>query len=399
MRRFSSYGPLNTKIHYYAPRKDLISKAYTRLVGENPDEGGHYITVWAPRQCGKSWLMIQIYQQLLKNPYFHVVPVSLERVKHETNVKEIIRIIAAKIGERLGKSFLNIDTQEKFQEIFRKDILEKPLILILDEFDALIEEAISVFVGAFRNAHIERLYESDKPTGEKSYVLHAVALVGVRSVLGVENAKGSPFNVQQSLHISNLTYDEMKEMFLWYEKESGQKVEEDVLRQLFYETRGQPGLVGWFGELLTDTYNRDKSKAIDMENFEEVYAAASQVLPNNNILNIISKAKTEPYKETVLELFKTDQKIAFTYDDTHLNYLYMNGVIDKEIVNRDKYFAKFASPFVQKRLFNYFSKELFREMGQLVEPFVSLDDTINDTGIKIRNLVGRYQQYLSKNKK
>jgi hypothetical protein len=54
MRRFSSYGPINTKLHYYAPRKELIAGAITQLMGENPSEGGHYITVWAPRQTGKT---------------------------------------------------------------------------------------------------------------------------------------------------------------------------------------------------------------------------------------------------------------------------------------------------------------------------------------------------------
>ncbi|MCP4216597.1 MAG: hypothetical protein GY765_18240, partial [bacterium] len=164
MRRFSSYGPVNQKLHYYVPREELITNALQRMIGEKTDEGGHYITVWAPRQCGKSWLMIRIYQLLKKNSLFDVVPVSLERVKYETDVKQIIRIVAQKIGERLGKSFEDIDSQEKFQEIFSKDLLDKPLVLILDEFDALIEEAINVFVGAFRNAYMERQYESDLPS-------------------------------------------------------------------------------------------------------------------------------------------------------------------------------------------------------------------------------------------
>ncbi len=49
MRRFSSYGPINPKLHYYVPRQALVDQAVTHLVGEVPDEGGHYITVWAPR--------------------------------------------------------------------------------------------------------------------------------------------------------------------------------------------------------------------------------------------------------------------------------------------------------------------------------------------------------------
>ncbi len=45
MRKFFFYGPLNTKLHYYAPRKELIDQALVQMLGESPDEGGHYITV------------------------------------------------------------------------------------------------------------------------------------------------------------------------------------------------------------------------------------------------------------------------------------------------------------------------------------------------------------------
>ena len=73
MRQFSSYGPVNTKLHYYVPREALIEEAYTQLMGENPDEGGHYITVWAPRQRGKSWVMQQTLYRLQKEERFDTI--------------------------------------------------------------------------------------------------------------------------------------------------------------------------------------------------------------------------------------------------------------------------------------------------------------------------------------
>ena len=33
------------------------------------------------------------------------------------------------------------------------------------------------------------------------------------------------------------------EMLRWYERDSGEQVEQDVIDRLFYETQGQPGLV------------------------------------------------------------------------------------------------------------------------------------------------------------
>jgi len=58
MRKFSSYGPIDTARHFYVPRQQLLSKAYTQLLGENHKEGGYYITVWAdkpakPGSCNK----------------------------------------------------------------------------------------------------------------------------------------------------------------------------------------------------------------------------------------------------------------------------------------------------------------------------------------------------------
>ena len=342
--------------------------------------------------------MQQILHRLQKDSRFDVLKINLETLKDRKKTADIFEIIASHIGEGLGKTFIGIDNQNKFQKIFKKDNLEKPLILILDEFDAMIEEGITAVVSAFRNIYIQRIDEVGLATEQKSHLLHGVALIGVRSVLGIENETGSPFNVQRSLKIPNLTYEEVYHMFEWYEKDSGQKVEEEVVRQLYYETNGQPGLVGWFGELLTETYNKDKNKPMDKRNFEIAYSAALNVLPNNNILNIISKAKKEPYNETVLELFKTDQKIPFTYRNPRLNFLYMNGVIDKEEVNEWEYYVKFASPFVQRCLFDYFSITIFQQMGRLFDPFTNLDDTITDTELNIRNLGKRYETYLAENR-
>jgi hypothetical protein len=135
-----------------------------------------------------------------------------------------------------------------------------------------------------------------------------------------------------------------------------------------------------------------------MRDFEIIYAAATYALPNSNILNIISKANKEPNKTFVLEMFQTQEKLEFKFDDNTINSLYMNGVVDKEVVHQTQYYVKFPSPFVQKRLFNYFSYELFKQMGTLVKPFVSLDDVITDTDLNIGNLLKLYQEYLVKNR-
>ncbi len=398
MRKFSSYGAVSKSLHYYVPREALIQRAYTQLIGESPDEeGGHYITVWAPRQCGKTWIMREVLWSLMSDDRFRVMKLNLEHLKMAEDTDDIVSTIAGQITEKLGLRNIRISRLKEFEQIFKKGMLDKPLILIMDEFDALTEDAISGIAGAFRNIYNIR-QEDPNPSAEKEYLLHGVALIGVRSVLGIENVKGSPFNVQRSLHIPNLTYQEVDSMFKWYEQESGQKVKEMLLERLFYETRGQPGLISWFGELLTEGheyFQPDHSKSLDADIFEEVYSAAIQILPNNTVLNIISKAKQEHCRDFVLEMFKTREKIPFKFDNPTFNFLYMNGVIG---IEKSSFFVRFSSPFIQKRLFNYFSGDLFHYMGQILEPFEDTSDTITDEALNIRNLIRRYERHLQKNR-
>ena len=133
--------------------------------------------------------------KLREDKRFDVLKINLEVLKTEEDIGEIFDYIEEKMVWKLDKEYTGAVSQKQFENLFKKGKLDKPLILILDEFDALSEDAISAIVGAFRNIYMVRQEQSDKPTEEKDYLLHRVALIGVRSVLGIENQKGSPFNL------------------------------------------------------------------------------------------------------------------------------------------------------------------------------------------------------------
>jgi hypothetical protein len=399
MRKFSSYGPVDTDLHYYVPRQALIDAAVAHLVGEDPEKGGHYITVWAPRQRGKSWILQQAMWQLRDDPRyagFDVLKINLEHLKQERDTQSVVQWLATDILEKLAIDELAVHTLKDLYTVFRKDILKKPLILILDEFDALAPEAISGLVSVFRNIYNTRREQPNKPTAEKDYLLHGIALIGVRSVLGLDNPRGSPFNVQRSMQIPNLTADEVAEMYHWYERESGQTIEPAVIERIYTELRGQPGLTSWFGELLTETYN-EHTPTITLDDYAAVEYAASNRLPNTNIINLISKANEQPHRDFLIELFQTEEKIEFKYDNPSINFLYMNGVIDEDVVNKGESYVRFPSPFVQKRLFNRFADDIFPDMATLYPPFTKLDHILTPAGLHIKNLLRLYEQYVQKN--
>ncbi len=397
MRKFSSYGPIDIEFNYYVPREQLIDQACQQLLGEDTNKGGHYITVWAPRQTGKSWVMLEAIYRLKANEAFEVAILSMQSTKNANDEESILDILVMRLKEWFRRDFPQITSFKQLSTLFSAPHFSKPLLLILDEFDAMDEEYISKFANEFRNIYLSRMNERDKKSHEKSCLLHGLALIGVRGVLGIENVKGSPFNVQRGLHIPNLTHAEVLELFTWYQQESGQKIEAEVVERVYYEFQGQPGLTCWFGELLTEEYNKHQP-TITMRDFENVYALATNVLPNNNILNIISKAKQAPYQELLLDMFKTEEKIEFRYDDPMMNYLYMNGVISYETVDESTQYLKFPCPFVQKRLFNYFAYQFFGKSGRLYQPFEDLSDTITEDSLNVANLLRRFGQYLEKNR-
>lgn len=398
MRAFVSYGPVDVDAHYYAPRTALIDFAYQQLLGENPERDGHYITVWAPRQTGKTWLMQQVLARLQALDQYDVAIISLQSTKSAQSAEEVFQILVDQLNNWFGIGLPVIQSWSAVASLFTAEHFTRPVILIFDEFDALNETFINHFANEFRAMYTSRNNQMNRKSGEKSCLLHGLALVGVRAVLGIENVTGSPFNIQRSVQIPNLTYDEVNGMFQWYVQESGQSVEQAVIDAVYAETRGQPGLVGWLGELLTATYNQEPTRPLTMAYFEEVYATAVKVLPNNNILNIISKAKQPEYKPVVLELFKTQTKMLFRFDDPKLNYLYTNGVVAYEKEGRLEYYTRFSSLLVQKRLFNYFARELFPELGRVYAPFDDLSDTISEQALNVRNLLRRYEAYLQANR-
>jgi hypothetical protein len=387
---------IKPKKHYHAPRHELITQTINQLIGDR-EEDGHYITIWAPRQTGKTTIMHQVVAQIKQRKDVHVGMISLQSAKNDKTDADVFNTLLYELAITFQKNFKPIKEWKDLSKLFSKDFFDKPLILIIDEFDALDEVFINQFANEFRNIYLRRQGQSEFKSDEKSCLLHGLALIGVRSVLGIGDIKGSPFNVQRSVHIPNLLSSEVKHMFNWYEKETRQTIEPEVIDSIYYEFRGQPGLTCWFGELLTEQYNTDPSQAITKKHFDFVYSEAINVLPNNNILNIISKVKQPPYHHFVLKLFQTNEKILFKYDNDPINYLYMNGVIDIEKDGLNK-FVRFSSPFVQKRLFSHFAERLFDEPGQLVAPFTRIDHVITKDSLNIKNLMRLYETYLHKNK-
>ena len=392
MRHFSSYGPVNSEDHFCVPRQELIAQGVEQLIGK-PEKGGHYFTIWAPRQTGKTWLMRELEKNINQQypDKFTIVKFSLGDLRgmsfpeKQTDFPPIF-------GELLQESLPGepvVKTWKQFGQLFskKKGLWDRPLILLIDEVDTIPLYLLDMMVAQFRERYLNR---------EKNW-LHGLALVGVRAVLGIESQRGSPFNIQKSLHVPNLTPEEVTDLYRQYQDESGQKIEPKVVEQVYESTQGQPGLVSWFGELLTEKYNPGVEKTIDEDTWKLVWQNARFVEPNNTVMNLIAKARVPEYQQFLIKLFGNNN-IPFSFHHPVCNYLYLHGIIRYESRNSLEKICRFSSPFIQDCLYYALTDEIIGDETPILplDPLDDLSDVFTPTSLNIPALLTRYKDYLER---
>jgi len=233
----------------------------------------------------------------------------------------------------------------------------------------------------------------------KNNWLHGLALIGVRAVLGIESQRGSPFNIQRSLKVPNFTPEEVKELYRQYQEESSQPIEPAVVEQVYQTTKGQPGLVSWFGELLTEKYTPGADKTLDEETWKQVWLSARSKEPNNTLLNLIAKAREPAYQDFLTTLFTTSNVPFFFHQPLH-NYLYLQGLIEPTLETspsgETQDVCRFTSPFVQRCLYDALSNEIIGSETPILalEPLDELTDVFASASLNLPALLTRYKDYL-----
>ncbi|MCP4757061.1 MAG: hypothetical protein GY866_39870, partial [Proteobacteria bacterium] len=188
-------------------------------------------------------------------------------------------------------------------------------------------------------------------------------------------------------------------MFEWYEKESGQKIESAVVDKIFHVTNGQPGLVSWFGELLTEIYNPGLDKTIGMDSWKLVWLKARKKEPNNTVMNMVAKARNDLYRPFLLTLF-THPDIPFSFDDSIHNYLHLHGILDSKTgvdsSGEQDEICCFSSPFIQRRLYEALGRDMVGYGTPILalEPLDKLLDVFEGPALDLPALLGRYKDYL-----
>lgn len=265
MRRFNTSGPNIPAKHYTIKRKDLIKKGIEFVEDER------YFTIWAPRQTGKSTYFRQLAEDLIPLDY-KVAHINFENFVDE-KVETFIRSLKRNVNEFWNTKY-DFSTIPEFFEILQSQKSEK-YVLIIDEVEGINKEYFGTFLHSIRNAYHSR----------ENHCLKSVILIGVANIVGVVGDNASPFNIADNLNVPYFTTEEVYELFQQHENETGQKIEEKVIRKISEMTANQPGLVNGFAKKLVE--DNTNKKIIDYNDYLKVESWYLNEAIDKNFSNIL----------------------------------------------------------------------------------------------------------------
>ena len=220
-----------------------------------------YFILHAPRQTGKTSTLLAL-QDLLNSGsegpyrclYVNVEPGQALRENIGEAMRSIVGALASSALERLGDGFLDehgFDILERYGpssgllEILRRWARAdpRPLVLLVDEIDALVGDTLISVLRQLRSGH--QLRPASFP--------HSIVLCGVRDLRDYRIHSGSrreaitggsAFNIAaDSLRLGDFSEAEVKALLGQHTSETGQAFRPEAIRRVWNQTRGQPWLV------------------------------------------------------------------------------------------------------------------------------------------------------------
>ncbi|GAB4415465.1 MAG: hypothetical protein Fur0044_10580 [Anaerolineae bacterium] len=278
-RFFNTAGPVRCEIHYcFPPLERFDLPEILTLIDQQK-----YFVLHAPRQTGKTSALLALMEYLNQQGKYRCVYLNVEIAQAAR--EDVARAMPAILNELA--SWARFALNDHFVEQIWPDILAnsgeyaalgevltqwamvspEPLILLMDEIDALIGDTLISVLRQLRAGYARR---------SKAFP-QSVVLCGVRDVRDyrIHSSQektiitgGSAFNIKaKSLRLGNFTQAEVRQLYGQHTAETGQLFAEAAIELAWKLTQGQPWLVN---ALVYETCfemeaGRDRSQTVTME--------------------------------------------------------------------------------------------------------------------------------------
>ena len=282
MRFFNTEGPVRADLHYCLPplgRWDL-DEILTLI------ERQKYFLLHAPRQTGKTTCLLALTEHLNHEGRYRALYVNIEgaqaaRERVEAGMAAVVQAIANAAAWRLEDTQVESLARRVLAETAGLGGVEtflrqwcaqspRPLVLLLDEVDALIGDTLISLLRQLRAGYPQR----------PSHFPQTIILCGVRDLRDYRIhasseaspiTGGSAFNIKaKSLRLGDFTATETRTLLLEHTAATGQAFTPEALDQVFHLTQGQPWLVNAlaYQACFEDRAGRDRTRPIGVEQID-----------------------------------------------------------------------------------------------------------------------------------
>ena len=283
MRFFNTAGPIKAEMHYHLPPLARLAVEDLLLLIRQEK----YFVLHAPRQTGKTSALLALRDDLNASGEFRCAYVNVETGQSaREDVAAALRAIFGQMASEaeyvLNDSTLRKTGLDAFEAFGPHDALRgtlarwaesdvKPLVLLIDEIDALIGDTLLAVLRQLRAGYPDRPRRFPQ----------SVILCGVRDVRdyrirsSAENAiiaGGSAFNIRaESLRLHGFSQDDVEGLLGQHTAETGQAFTDEARRDVWTLTQGQPWLVNAlaYEACFKNKAGRDRSRAITADAIQD----------------------------------------------------------------------------------------------------------------------------------
>ena len=282
MRFFNTAGPVDSVRHYILPPLSRIDLDDVLMLIEQQK----YFVLHAPRQTGKTSVLLALMERLNREGRYHCLYVNVEGAQSArgdvtAGITTIVQNIAAAASRYLDNPRLiewvaALSTRHTAHGLLQallenwSQASDKPIVLLLDEVDALIGDTLISLLRQIRAGYAQRPRAFPQ----------TIVLCGVRDVRdyrihtsGQEIITGgSAFNIKaESLRLGNFSAAETALLYQQHTEATGQKFADEVLARVWALTAGQPWLVNALGyeACFRIKTGRDRTQPITVEQIDQ----------------------------------------------------------------------------------------------------------------------------------
>ena len=310
-RFFNTAGPQKPDINYTIdPLSRFDLDDILTLIRQQ-----RYFVMHAPRQTGKTSCMLALRDYLNREDDYIAVYANVEGGQASRNdAQSVVKSTVDTLAEQfrgIVKNDIPWQVRDEVQQVGKDSMLStflrrlaeslpKPIVLIIDEIDALVGDSLVSILRQIRSGYANR------PTAFPQSVI----LCGVRDVrdyrIVLSNQDivtgGSAFNIKAtSLRLGNFSKEEIHELYMQHTRETGQVFDEACFPMVWDATEGQPWLVNALGHEVTWNIreNRDRSVRIIPEMIDK--AIENIIYRRDTHIDILIDKLLEPRVRRVIQ--------------------------------------------------------------------------------------------------